>query len=167
MQGQWNHGRAFHHCKFPANYPDPESIVPLQHLRQEEAVTPGLDRWLAQPFDDDHIDQTCNTLAGISEPDPAAIERDKRLTAGITEAQRECEGLGAQLGENIPGEQLRSSQVKALVTGLATSSLPSQPPSRRTGLLHGLVTSDLWCREVLLEGCSPCPGPTPKSSVRT
>lgn len=38
---------------------------------------------------------------------------------------------------------------------------------QQVGLLHGLVTSDLWCREVPLEGCSPCPGPIPRSSVRT
>ena len=30
------------------------------------------------------------------------------------------------------------------------------------GLLHGSVTSDLWCREVPLEGCSPCPSPIPE-----
>ena len=35
------------------------------------------------------------------------------------------------------------------------------------GLPRGGVTSDLWCREVLLEGCSPCPSPIPVSSART
>jgi hypothetical protein len=35
------------------------------------------------------------------------------------------------------------------------------------GLLHDPVTSDLWCREVLLEGCSPCLGPIPRSFART
>jgi hypothetical protein len=35
------------------------------------------------------------------------------------------------------------------------------------GLPRDLVTPDLWCREVPLEGCSPCPGPIPRSSVRT
>ena len=35
------------------------------------------------------------------------------------------------------------------------------------GLLHDEVTSDLWCREVPLEGCSPCPSPIPRSSART
>ena len=32
-----------------------------------------------------------------------------------------------------------------------------EPGPEPVGLLHGLVTPDLWCREVLLEGCSPCP----------
>ena len=35
------------------------------------------------------------------------------------------------------------------------------------GLLHDLVTSELWCREALLKGCRPCPDPIPKSSART
>ena len=40
-------------------------------------------------------------------------------------------------------------------------------PRLRLGLLHDPVTSDLWCREVPLEGCSPCPSPIPVSSART
>jgi putative transposase len=37
----------------------------------------------------------------------------------------------------------------------------------QTGLLHDLVTSELWCREVLLEGCSPCHSPIRRSSATT
>jgi len=167
MQGQWNHGRAYYRCKFPADYPDPTGSHPRSVYVKEEAVTPGLDRWLAELFDDDHIDQTCDTLAGISEPDPAAIERDKRLTAGIadcdrrikkyhqlldhdvdpalaaawiTEAQRERKSLEAQLGENIPGEQLSSSQVKALVTGLRdiVAALAGAEPADKADLYKEL-----------------------------
>ena len=35
------------------------------------------------------------------------------------------------------------------------------------GLPRGSVTSDLWCREVRLEGCAPCRGRIPGSSGRT
>ena len=35
------------------------------------------------------------------------------------------------------------------------------------GLPCGSVTSDLWCREVRLEGCAPCRGRIPGSSGRT
>lgn len=31
--------------------------------------------------------------------------------------------------------------------------------SSSRGLPRGLMTSDLWCREVSLEGCAPPPGP--------
>lgn len=42
-----------------------------------------------------------------------------------------------------------------------------QPGNSRLGLPRGWVTSELWCREVPLEGCSPCPSLIPVSSVRT
>jgi hypothetical protein len=32
----------------------------------EDAITRGLDCWLAALFDDDHIDHTCELLAGAS-----------------------------------------------------------------------------------------------------
>lgn len=35
------------------------------------------------------------------------------------------------------------------------------------GLPQGWVTSDLWCREVPLEGCVLCPSRTPRSSATT
>jgi hypothetical protein len=60
--------------------PTHEPLVSREHPRKvyvkEEAVVPGLDRWLSQLFDDDHIDDTRERLAGSSEPDPAA-ERNK------------------------------------------------------------------------------------------
>lgn len=97
----------------------------------------------------------------------AAIERDKRLTAGIadcdrrikkyhqlldhdvdpalaaawiTEAQRERKGLESQLGENIPSEQLSSSQVKALVTGLRdiVAALAAADPADKADLYKEL-----------------------------
>jgi integrase len=39
--------------------------------------------------------------------------------------------------------------------------------SEAGGLPRVPVTSDLWCREVPLEGCAPCRGPIPGSSGRT
>jgi site-specific DNA recombinase len=33
---------------------------------------PGLDRWLAGPFDHQHFDATCQTLAAATEPDAAS-----------------------------------------------------------------------------------------------
>jgi len=36
-----------------------------------------------------------------------------------------------------------------------------------TGLLHGWVTSDLWCREVPLEGCALCRSRIRESSEKT
>jgi len=130
-------------------------------------VTPGLDRWLAQLFDDEHLDATCQTLASVSEPDPTISERDDKLRAGIadcdrriakyhqlldhdvdpavaaawiTEAQRERQGLEAQLGEQVSGEQLSSSQVKALVGALRdiVGALAAADPTDKADLYREL-----------------------------
>ena len=37
--------------------------------------------------------------------------------------------------------------------------------SHRMGLLHGSVTTDLWCREAPLGRMSPCPSPIQRSSA--
>ncbi len=167
MQAQWNHGQAYYRCKFPDDYPNPGGTHPRSVYVKEAAVTPGLDRWLAQLFDDDHLDATCQTLAGVSEPDPTISERDDKLRAGIadcdrriakyhqlldhdvdpalaaawiTEAQRERQGLEAQLGEQVSGEQLSSSQVKALVGALRdiVSALAAADPTDKADLYREL-----------------------------
>ena len=112
---------------------------------KEKALLPGLDTWLASLFDDDHIDDTCQVLAGVSEADPEADDReaalrdairtcDKKLeryrslldedgevaiaAKWITETQKERRALEAQLGLQVPGGKMTTEQVKALVTAL-------------------------------------------------
>jgi hypothetical protein len=52
------------------------------------------------------------------------------------------------------GEMSTSTGPPSVSTSLARQATP--------GLPRDPVTSDLWCREVPLEGCSPCPGPIPQ-----
>ncbi len=145
MPGQWNHGRAYYRCKFTDDYPGGDCEHPRNVYVKEQAVVSGLDRWLAALFDDDHIDDTCDHLAGVSEPDPAVEERqaalraaiadcDRRLTnyralldhddavtvaaAWIADTQRERKNLERELGQHVPGDQLTPEQVKALATAL-------------------------------------------------
>lgn len=73
----------------------------------------------------------------------AALDNDvdPALAASwITEAQRERRGLGAQLGQQIPGEQLSSSQVKALVHALRDTlgALAAADPSDKADLCREL-----------------------------
>lgn len=104
-----------------------------------------LDGWLASLFDAAQIDDTCEVLAGASEPDPQADAREAALreeikgcdnklaryrslvdkggdeaiaTKWITETQKERRVLEAQLGQHIPGGTMTPEQVKALVTSL-------------------------------------------------
>lgn len=145
MQGHWNHGRAYYRCKFTEDYPGNDREHPRNIYVKEEALLPALDEWLAELFNDDHIDDTCDRLAGVSEPDPAAEEREATLRAAIADCdrklanyralldqedavtvaaewiadtQRERKQLERQLGRHVPGDQLTSEQVKALVKAL-------------------------------------------------
>jgi hypothetical protein len=119
--------------------------APQKHLRQEEALLPGLDAWLGSLFDEDHLDDTCAALAGASEPDPEAEKREAQLRAAIAdcdrkirnyrqllddedsvalaaqwiaETQRERRALERQLGQHIPGGELSAKEVNALVDAL-------------------------------------------------
>ena len=145
MQGHWSHGRAYYRCKLAEDYPDVDREHPRNVYVREEAVMPGLDEWLVSLFDDEHIDETCERLAGVSEPDHAAQEREAALRAAIADCdrklrnyralldyedavtvaaswiadtQRERKNLERQLGQHVPGDQLTSKQVKALVKAL-------------------------------------------------
>ena len=145
MQGQWNHGRAYYRCKYTSDYPDGDLDHPKSVYVKEEALLPGLDGWLASLFDAKHIDDTCEVLAGASEPDPRADAREAALreeikgcdnklaryrslldedgdvaiaAKWITETQKERRVLEAQLGQHIPGGTMTPEQVKALVTAL-------------------------------------------------
>ena len=59
-------------------------------------------------------------------------------------------------------------QANSALWHIVITRMVNDPHTRRyTGLPRGPVTSDLWCREVPLEGCAPCRGPIPGSSGRT
>jgi hypothetical protein len=62
MQGSWNHDQPYYRCKFPAEYAIAEQQHPKTIYIREAAITPSIDQWLAQLFDDDHIDDTCAAL---------------------------------------------------------------------------------------------------------
>ena len=78
MQGSWNHKRAYYRCKFPAEYAIAADKHPKTIYVREDALTPAIDSWLAQLFNDDHIDDTCAALEDNFGPDPA---QQNRLTA--------------------------------------------------------------------------------------
>lgn len=170
MQGHWNHDRAYYRCKFTEDYPDGDREHPRNIYVKEDALLPGLDEWLAELFDDDHIDDTCDRLAGVSEPDPTAEEREARLRAAIADCdrrlanyralldhddavtvaaewiadtQRERKQLERQLGQHVPGDQLTSDQVKALVKALKdiVDVLANAEPADKTELYDQLGIS--------------------------
>ena len=145
MRGQWNHGKAYYRCKFTDAYAAGALEHPKSVYVKEDAILPGLDRFLNEKFNED-IDQTAEILAGHEEPEPEVSERqvalraqikecDRRLeryrtaldhadgeigsiTKWIAEVEHERRALQGQLGRVVPGGKLTKSQVKALMVAL-------------------------------------------------
>lgn len=159
MSGQWNHGRAYYRCRFTDDY----GVDPMTHPKsvyvKEDAIVPALDGWLAGLFDDEHIDHTCEVLAGAAEPDPEYEARQAELEAKIrdcdrrlanyhkaldltddptpfiewiNEVQKERRGLETQLGRSIPARSSPRSRSGCSSSTFAASSTCSPERTRLT-----------------------------------
>ena len=142
MQGSWVSGRPSYRCRFNEDYPDPGGEHPKSLYVREDAVVPGLDAWLGELVDTDHIQHTCEMLAGVSAPSPeterrnqaireAIEECDQKLAryraaldaggaldsviAWIADTERQRRRLATQLDDPPPGGKLSSSQVRVLI----------------------------------------------------
>jgi site-specific DNA recombinase len=146
MQGAFAHGRAYYRCRYPTGYADTQNKHPRSVNVRESAILPGLDGWLAQIFDPDQLDTTCEALAAASEPDTTTDTRtraakdkikdcDNRLTkyraaleAGtdptvvgrwIAETQAERATAQRALNAAQPGtNHLSKDEIRALVASL-------------------------------------------------
>lgn len=87
MQGSWNHNRPYYRCKFPAEYAIAKDQHPKTIYIREDSLTPAIDQWLAQLFDDDHIDETCAALEAASGPDLA----EHNQLAAARKKLKECD----------------------------------------------------------------------------
>jgi site-specific DNA recombinase len=123
MQGNAVRGSAFYRCRYPAEY---ARTAKLEHALsvqvREEAITAGLDAWLATLVDAEHIDATCKALATVAEVDDAAAARAEAARKKIADCdgrlasyRRALEGgapgevVGAWIAE-VRGERLRAEQ---------------------------------------------------------
>jgi hypothetical protein len=144
------------------------------------ALLPGLDDWLGELFDEEHLDRTCETLAKAAEPDPedetrrneirrriAALdsyravvrsESDAAPAEGkwIAEAFQERRRLETLLGVQ-PTDRLTKDDSKALVASfrditaaLARADPPTRPPSTPRWASPSPTTKTA--------GCSSSPG---------
>ena len=75
---------------------------------REDALTPAIDNWLAQLFDDDHIDNTCAALEEAAGPDIAEQNRidatRKKLTECDNKLAKYRQALEAGTDPAIVGE---------------------------------------------------------------
>jgi len=144
---QWNHDKAYYRCKFPADYGIDAQTHPKSIYVKESSVVSGLDTWLSRIFDEVHLDDTCQMLAGVSAPDPEYERRQAELRAKIAdcdqrlakyrsaldltdevapfitwiaEVEKERRRYEDQLGHSVPGGTLTPSQVRKLIAELQT-----------------------------------------------
>src|SRR5690606_11193306 len=92
MEGVWNHGRPYDRCQVHrgerVNGDDHPSTVYIR----EDALLPGVDAWLAELFTPERLDETCDTLAAATEPDPELKTRHDEIRRRIAELDRELDG---------------------------------------------------------------------------
>lgn len=134
-------------------------------VRVQDATPDG-----SNPFPDD-VDGRLEVLNGVNH-------------AGLTFTVNDNGTIQARNTATRPIDLTTPIPVIAATPGAIAASLPTLSTGRiydywhetraehvallgRVGLPCGEVTSDLWCREVPLEGCSPCPSPIRRSSATT
>ena len=161
MEGSWNHNRPYYRCQL--RHPDDTDDHPATVYVKEEALLPGLDGWLGELFDPDHLDQTCQTLADAAQPDPDEAARRDQLRQRISDLDRELDSYrsivrtepdaGATVGRWIaqtsqerrrlqtllgdkPTTRLTKDDIKALVAGLRdiTATLAAADPADKAAV---------------------------------
>lgn len=145
MEGVWNHGRPYHRCQLHRNAVVDDDAHPKTMYVREDALLPRVDAWLAELFDPEHLDDTCESLAAAVEPEPDATARRDEIRQRIAELDAELDGYrtvmrnepdaAATVGKWIaqttverrryetllraqPNNQLTSEDIKALVASL-------------------------------------------------
>jgi hypothetical protein len=148
---------------------------------KEESLLSGLDQWLGELFDPEHLDATCEALAEASQPDLEETQRreemvrrvaelqreldryreivrnesDSTATVGrwIAETSREKQRLETMLGQ--PVHRLTTNNIKALVGSLKdiTSALAGADPGDKASVYAemGITTTNHPEGRVLLE----------------
>ena len=139
---------AYYRCQFAEEYADRRpATTPATSTSGKTPSCPASTRWLATLFDDDHIDDTCDALAGAPSPTRAVARARGRAraprsptatassptTAPLLDHEDAVDGRrrvdrrdparaqarsSASSASTIPGGQLTAEQVKALVERL-------------------------------------------------
>ena len=163
MEGSWNHNRPYYRCQSHQNDQVDRNGHSATIYVREETLLPGLDEWLGELFDTEHLDDTCQTLAEAAQPDPEAEARREEIRKRIAKLDRELESYrsivrtepeaGATVGRwiaetaqerrrleaflgNKPSTQLTKDDVKALVASLRdiTATLAAADPTDKAAV---------------------------------
>ncbi len=143
---------------------------------KEEAILRQVDEWLAELFDDEHVDDTCRALADATEVDPDEAARRKEMRDRIAKMDEEIEAyrtilreqpvtapeVGKWMAETVqdkrrlenllglePTTKLTVDDVKAMVAGLRdiTRSLALADPAIKAAAYAELGITVTYHRE--------------------
>ncbi len=157
MQGSWNHKRAYYRCKFPAEYAVATDKHPKTIYVREDALTPAIDGWLAQLFDDDNIDDTCAALETGFGPDPAEQTRitaaRKKLAECDSKLAKYRQALEAGTDPTIVGEWI--AEVKLARKAAEISLRPKTADGRLTSAEIKDLVSQLKGIVAILDNADP------------
>jgi site-specific DNA recombinase len=65
LQGQWIHRQAYYRCRYPAEYATATGFDHPRSVNLREAdLLPEIDAWLGRLTDPDHLQATCEAIAG-------------------------------------------------------------------------------------------------------
>jgi DNA invertase Pin-like site-specific DNA recombinase len=131
MEGVWNHGRPYYRCQLHRDDPIDRSEHPNTIYVREDALLPGLDAWLAELFDAEHLDQTCDALAAAIEPDGDVKTRHDEIRRRITELDTDSRATAPSCATN-PTPRPRSASGSLRPPSSAAASKPCCAPNRRT-----------------------------------
>ena len=129
MQGTWNHEMAHYRCRFPYEYALANKVDhPLAVYVKESAILPRLDTWLAELFDEDNLDATCDALAMSADTDEATEARREAARRKLADCDsrlakyRQALDAGADAAvvagwmAEVQGERLRAERDLGAVT---------------------------------------------------
>lgn len=103
---------------------------------KEDALLPGLDGWLAELFDTEHLDDTCQALAKASQPDEEEESRSEEMRRRIVKLDGELDayrtvlrnepGAAATVGRWIAATTQERRRLQTLLRGQSATRLTKE-----------------------------------------
>lgn len=84
-------GTTYYRCKFATEYANGKGTHPKSINAREDRLTPPIDAWLAQLFDEDNINSTCEALAEHLGAQPGAEHERREIEREISSCESKLE----------------------------------------------------------------------------
>lgn len=136
MEGAWNHDRPYYRCQIHQQNLVGRGDHPSTIYVKEDALLPGLDGWLAELFDTEHLDDTCQALAKAAQPDEQEERRREEMRRRIVKLDGELDAYrtvlrnepdaAATVGRWIAATTQERSRLETVLRGQSTTRLTKE-----------------------------------------